>query len=128
MSLHLTLLLGQFAICRLPAGSPLPEWAARGALSSVTWTADETSVVCDQASVPAGVQADISWRALKVAGPMDFSLTGVLLSIAKPLADAGIGIFAVSTFDTDYVLVKEASLDAAVEALTTFGHTVVGPT
>jgi hypothetical protein len=58
---------------------------------------------------------------------MDFSLTGVLLSIAKPLADAGIGIFAVSTFDTDYVLVKEASLDAAVAALTRFGHTVVGP-
>ena len=125
--LHLTLLLGQFAICRLPADSPLPEWATKGLFSSVSWTTDETSVVCDRASVPAGIEADISWRAFKVAGPMDFSLTGVLLSIAKPLADAGIGIFAVSTFDTDYVLVKEASLDAAVAALTQFGHTVAGP-
>jgi uncharacterized protein len=123
--LHLTLLLGQFAICRLPACSVLPEWATEGAFSSVSWTTDETSVVCEQASVPAGIKSDAGWRAFKAAGPMDFSLKGVLLSIAKPLADAEIGIFAVSTFDTDYVLVKGASLDAAVAALTEFGHTVV---
>ncbi len=125
--LHLTLLLGQFAICRLPAGSALPEWATAGAFSTVSWTADETSVVCEQASVPAGIKSDAGWRAFKVAGPMDFSLTGILLSIAKPLADAEIGIFAVSTFDTDYVLVKETSLETAVDALTEFGHAVVRP-
>jgi hypothetical protein len=124
---HLTLLLSQLAICRLPAGSVLPEWATAGAFSSVSWTPDETSVVCEQALVPAGVESDVKWRAFKVAGPMDLGLTGVLLSIAKPLAEAGIGIFAVSTFDTDYVLVKETSLDAAVVALTEFGHTVGRP-
>ena len=123
--LHMTLLLGEFAICRLPAGSVLPEWATTGAFSSVSWTSDEISVVCEQAAVPAGVKSDAGWRAFKVAGPMDFSLTGILLSIAKPLADAEIGIFAVSTFDTDYVLVKEVSLDAVVVALTEFGHRVV---
>lgn len=125
--LHLTLLADQFAICRLPAGSALPEWSTRGAFSSVSWTTDETSVVCKQASVPAGIESDAGWRAFKVAGPMGFGLTGVLLSIAKPLADAKVGIFAVSTFDTDYVLVKEASLDAAVVALTESGHTVARP-
>jgi len=116
--LHMTLLLGEFAICRLPAGSVLPEWATTGTFSSVSWTSDETSVVCERAAVPAGVKSDAGWRAFKVAGPMDLSLTGILLSIAKPLADAEIGIFAVSTFDTDYVLVKEVSLDAVVVALT----------
>lgn len=122
--LHLTLLPGQFAICRLPAGSTLPEWATKGAFSSVSWTADETSVVCEQASVPAGIKSDAGWRAFKAAGPMDFSLTGILLSIAKPLADAEIGIFAISTFDTDYVLVKATSLEPAAAALTEFGHTI----
>jgi hypothetical protein len=125
--LHLTLLPAQFAICRLPAGSALPEWATPGALSSVSWTADETSVVCEQTSVPAGVKCDGGWRAFKVAGPMDFDLPGILLSIAKPLADAEIGILAVSTFDTDYVLVKEATFEAAVVALREYGHTVVQP-
>ena len=93
----------------------------------MSWTADETSVVCELASVPDGVTSEAGWRVFKVAGPIEFGLTGVLLSIAKPLADAGIGIFAVSTFDTDYVLVKGTSLDSAVVALTEFGHTVVRP-
>lgn len=125
MSLDLILLAEKLAVCRLPAGTPLPDWAASGVFSSVSWTPDETSVVCEQAGVPAGVQAELDWRAFRVAGAMEFTLTGILLSIAQPLADAGVGIFAVSTYDTDYVLVKEASLESAVTALTAFGHNVV---
>jgi hypothetical protein len=126
-SLDLILLPDHLAVCRLPAGAELPAWAVSGGLLSVSWTHDETSIVCSQAAVPLEVQADVGWRALKVAGPLDFSLTGILLSIAQPLAEAGIGIFAVSTYDTDYVLVKETSLGAAETALTKFDHHVIHP-
>ena len=124
MSLELTVLPDELSVCRLPTGAPAPAWAISGGLTSVTWTADETSVVCASSAVPAGVRAEAGWRALAVAGPLDFGLTGILLSIARPLADAGVGIFALSTYDTDYVLVKQPSLEAAVAALTAFGHRV----
>lgn len=125
MSRELTLLPDPLSICRLPAGIALPAWARAGGLTAVTWTTQETSIVCLAAVVPADVQADAGWRAFVVAGPLDFSLTGVLLAIAQPLADAGVSIFAVSTYDTDYVLVKEAALPAAVAALTGCGHRVI---
>ena len=125
MSLELTLLPDPLTICRLPAGTALPAWVRPGGLTAVTWTSAETSIVCLAALVPAGVQADAGWRAFRVAGPLDFSLTGVLLAIAQPLADAGVSIFALSTFDTDYVLVKESALPAAVAALTGCGHRVI---
>jgi hypothetical protein len=73
------------------------------------------------------VQTEVGWRALKVAGPLEFGLTGVLLAIATPLAHAGVGIFTVSTYDTDYVLVKDDSLHAAISALRSAGHTVIVP-
>ena len=125
MSLVLTLLPDLLAICRLPAGTALPAWVRPDGLTSVTWTSEETSIVCVATVVPANVQADAGWRAFRVAGPLDFSLTGVLLTIAQPLADAGVSIFAVSTYDTDYVLVKESALPAAVAALTGCGHRVI---
>lgn len=125
MSLHLTLLPDTLAICRLPAGSQLPDWAASASLSSVTWTPEETSVVCPAAAIPPDVQTESGWRAFVVAGPLDFGLTGILLSIARPLAGSGISIFALSTYNTDYILVKESALDAAVAALTGSGHSVV---
>jgi hypothetical protein len=125
LSLELTLLPDPLAICRLPAATALPAWARAGGLTSVTWTSAETSLVCVAALVPPDVQADAGWRAFVVAGPLDFSLTGVLLSIAQPLADAGVSIFALSTYDTDYVLVKESALPAAVAALTGCGHRVI---
>lgn len=125
MSLDLTLLPDDLAVCRLPAGTGLPDWAVSGGLTSVSWTAGETSVVCSAAVVPSDVRADHGWRAFVVAGPLDFSLTGILLSIAQPLADAGVGIFAVSTYDTDYILVKESALETALAALTACGHRVL---
>ena len=122
--LHLTLSLlpDILAVCRLPAGAVLPAWATAGAFYAVTRTADELSVVCPQQQVPAGVTCQPGWRCLQVAGPLDFALTGVLASLAQPLAEAGVPIFALSTYDTDYLLAPAASLDAALAALRSAGH------
>jgi len=128
--LELTLLPGELSICRLPPGAGVPAWAtpskveARGPLTSVSWTVEETSVVCASALVPMDVQADSGWRALEVMGPLDLSLTGTLASLAWPLAEAGVALFALSAYDTDYVLIKAASLEPAVAALTAAGHRV----
>ena len=107
--------------------SPPPDWSLAGNFFSVSVTPEETSVVCEEAWVPGGVQTDAGWCAFKVDGPLDFSLTGILLAMAAPLAEAGVGILAVSTHDTDYVLVKQDSLDTAISALRSVGHTVVLP-
>ena len=123
MDLRLALLEGRLAVCRLPPGSPPPTWAANSpGLCSWTRTRDEWSVVCAEGEVPEGVRAETGWRVFRVEGPLDFGLTGVLLSMAKPLAEAGVAIFALSTYDTDYVLVKEEKLAAAIGALEAAGH------
>ena len=113
-----------FAICRLKAQDPLPNWATNGSLFSVTRTSDELSIICPQTIVPESVLADRDWRALKVKGPLDFALVGVLAELAGLLAAAKVSIFAISTFDTDYILVKEEKLKRAVEALAIAGHQV----
>jgi hypothetical protein len=122
--LLLNLLPTRLAVCRLGAQEPLPPWP-RGELTAITRTADELSIMCAEDCVPPGIQIEAGWRALKVAGPLDFSLTGILAAIASPLAVAKISIFALSTYDTDYVLVKEAHLAAAIRVLSLAGHTVV---
>lgn len=122
----LTLLPDALAVCRLPAGTAAPAWLDGEVFVSVTRTPEETSVVCRAAIVPAGVRAEVGWRALRVAGPLDFALTGVLLALLAPLAAAGVSVFALSTFDTDYVLVREAALDGALAALRAAGHRVDG--
>jgi len=122
--LALRVLPDALAIVRLPADSAHPAWATGAALLSITRTRDELSIVCDEACVPADVVVERGWRALAVGGPLDFGLTGVLASIAAPLASAGVSIFAVSTYDTDYVLVKSEALVGAREVLTRAGHSV----
>ena len=112
------------AVCRLDADSDLPDWATAGSFFSVSRTDEEISVVCMESNVPSGVRAERGLRALKVEGPLDFSLTGILAGIAAPLADAGVSLFAISTFDTDHVLVREFVIEEAVRALTDSGHTV----
>src|SRR5215831_18043992 len=109
--LDLALIEGRFAVCRLDA-SELPP-APVGGFWSATRTPDEWSVVCEETSAPAGCRREMGWRMLRVAGPLDFALVGILASIARPLADAGVSLFAISTFDTDYVLVKEENLARA---------------
>jgi len=93
-------------------------------LSSIVRTEDELSIVCEQHLVPAQIKAERNWRAFKVQGPLEFTQVGVLAALAQPLAQAGVSIFAISTFDTDYVLVKEQSLDQAVHVLRQSGFTV----
>ena len=124
--MKLVLLPGLFAVCQLDPKAPLPAWANAGssALVSVTRTANELSIVCAQEDAPDDVRQERDWRCLMVEGPLDFSLTGVLSALLAPLADAGVSIFALSTFDTDYLLVRAAQLGLAVEALSAAGHLV----
>ena len=123
-NLALSLLPDTLAICRLTPVAPMPDWALAGSFFSIARTADELSIVCPQSDVPPGIQCDRDWRCLKVEGPLDLSLIGILASLTAPLARAGIGIFAVSTYDTDYVLVKEKCLEEAVLVLSQEGHHV----
>jgi uncharacterized protein len=123
--LELRVLPGALAVARLGPGEPVPAWASpAGALHAVVRTAGELSVVCDDAAVPAGVRAERGFRALAVAGPLDFALTGVLAALAVPLAEAGVPIFAVATYDTDYVLVGDDRLADTLAALRGAGHRV----
>src|SRR5882757_10962834 len=122
--LELTLLLERFAISRLAADAPIPEWATEGPFFSLTRTGDELSVVTELSRVPVGVQSQAGWRVLKVHGPFVLSEIGVLASLAAPLAEAKISLFAVSTFDTDYLLVASETRPAAIAALERAGHTM----
>ena len=113
----------RLAVCRLDAGRDVPAWVDRSReFTSVTRTADELSIVCAQADVPEDVPMEGPWRAFRVKGPLVMTLIGVVAALANPLKDAGISIFAISTYDTDYILVHEADFDAAVGVLTQAGH------
>ncbi len=126
VSLRLRFLPERLAIVRLAADAPIPRWASRSSRwFSITRTHDELSIVCNAAAVPEGVAREACFGAFGVEGPLDFALTGVLASLAAPLAAAKISIFAISTFDTDYVLVREESLMAASRALRTAGHKII---
>jgi hypothetical protein len=120
-ALTLRLLPGTYAVCRLPPETPDPEWA-RGEFVSITRTREELSVVCEQNCVPEGMKRQGDFACLVVAGPLDFALTGVIASLAGPLADAGISIFPLGTFDTDYLFVRRNEMERAVAALQSAGH------
>jgi hypothetical protein len=122
--LRLHLLAGRFAVCRLEGDSALPDWALRAGFVSITRTDDELSIVCAEENVPADVRAERGWLCFKVAGLFAFSEVGVLASLTEPLARAGISLFAISTFDTDYLLVKADDLSHAAETLTSAGHQI----
>lgn len=124
----LSVLPETLAVARLEPRARVPDWAGSpsGRFSSVTRTASELSIVCEASRVPGEVRAERDWRALVVAGPLDFSEVGVLAALTATLAAAEVSVFAISTFDTDYLLVRDASLTTAIEALGTVGHTVVG--
>lgn len=124
--LELSVQPGLFVVCRLRPDASLPAWFKPGPFASASWTADELSLVCMQSLLPPDteVRHEPGWRCLMLHGPIPFHCTGVLLQLLQPLAAAGVGIFAVSTFDTDYVLVKQEFLDAAVAALAGHGHRV----
>lgn len=125
--LTLTLLPDRLAVCRLDCEAEVPGWAFSNTFFSITRTEDELSIVAAEERVPPGLACEWGWVCFKVEGPIDFSLTGVLASILNPLAEAGVSIFAISTYDTDYVLVKEEKLKEAQGALKSAGHTILTP-
>ncbi len=127
--LGLDLVDARLAICRLAADMPVPDWVGLDTPGpvSVTRTTDELSLVLPQDRVPDGVPAERGWRALAVRGPLDFTLVGILAGLTAPLARAGIPVFALSTHDTDWILVREPDLAAAVAALEAAGHRVHTP-
>jgi hypothetical protein len=102
----------------------LPEWATSGHFWSATRSDAELSIVCREDDVPLDASAERGWCALELAGPLDFSLTGVVSALVAPLAEAEVPIFVLSTFETDYLLVREHDLHRSVEALAGAGHEV----
>jgi uncharacterized protein len=127
MTIHpltLFLLPETFAICQLAPGTPFPDWVQTNSFFSFTNTAEESSLVCLMESLPSVADADRDWRCFKLQGPIPFSLTGILNSITLPLAQANLGIFAISTYATDYVLVKQEDVPQALSTLTDAGHTI----
>jgi uncharacterized protein len=126
--LDLDLLPEEYAVCRLPAGSALPASLSSGpddkSVISVTWAPDEMSIICPTDRVPKEATVEASWRCLRVVGPLDLALTGILASLAGPLAAARVNIVAFSTYDTDYVLVPAVRLREAIDTLTAAGHRV----
>src|SRR6266508_3923010 len=130
--LDLELLGADYAVCRLPAGTPVPprlgELAADGAVVSVTWTPEEVSIMCPTVHAPEGATIETPWRCFRIVGPVNLALTGILASIITPLADARVNIFAFSTYDTDYLLVPSVRLTEAVAALQAAGHRISGVT
>lgn len=123
-SLELNVLPGRMAICRLEPDAELPLWAGSGVLSSLTRTGSETTVVCPEEDVPAGITCSRNWRCLRIGGVLDFSETGVLSSLTAPLAREGVPVYVLSTYSTDLILVKETDLSKAVLALKGCGHRV----
>ncbi len=109
--------LETLSICKLSPTTPLPTWASSSSFLSITKTAQELSIVCEERLIPVDTPCEKDWCYIGVVGTLDFSLTGILSSLALSLAQAKISIFAISTFDTDYVLLKRKDLSSAVDTL-----------
>lgn len=122
--LSLAILDDLYAVCRLRADENIPSWALSSSFCSLTRTPDELSIVCPQELVPEAVEAVRGWKSLKVKGRLDFASVGILSSLTSSLAQVGISIFAISTYDTDYLFVKKDDLDRGVAALRKAGHDV----
>lgn len=126
--LTLSILKSMFGICRLDSGSEIPTWVYESSFFSITKTPEELSLVCPESSIPVNipekVRTEKGWSCLKVEGPLDFGLTGILAGISRVFADNDISVFAVSTYDTDYIFVREKCLKLAVRALEEAGYEV----
>ncbi|WP_166243150.1 ACT domain-containing protein [Paenibacillus turpanensis] len=128
--MRLSLLKENYAIVKLQAGEAIPSWASEfdGGLLSITYTSDELSIVCNEDKVPIGMKnIEKTWNCLKIEGVLDFSLTGILQLLLRPLAEHKISIFAISTFNTDYLLIKSENIEKAIEVLINEGHEINKP-
>ena len=123
--MNLSLTPDRLSVCQLPPDAAIPAWAANAKpFVSITRTADELSIVCAEGLASSDVKQETGWRAFMIMAPLDFGLTGILSSVLDPLAKAGISIFALSTYNTDYILVKADKVEAATQALRAAGHRV----
>ncbi len=121
-SLKFRELPGHYTIMRLAPDAPIPAWATHGEFTSITRTTDEISIVCPEENIPPEFATGPRWICLKLEGPFPFSQTGVLLSFIEPLSNNGIPIFAISTYDTDYVLIPHEQVNRAQDLLNKAGH------
>lgn len=121
----MSLLKEKYGVCRLDKDEAIPGWAINSDFYSVAKTMDELSIVCSQDSIPNEVNCEKDWRVLKVEGPLDFSLIGILSSISTILAQESISIFAISTYDTDYILIKSDNIDKAIDVLSKENYKVI---
>jgi hypothetical protein len=122
--LILSLLPDVYAVCKLEPEHDVPEWATRNAFWSVTKTKHELSIVCSEGHVPVDIEAERGWRILQVEGPLNFSMTGVLNGLTKPLAESKISVFVLSTYLTDYLLIRNKDLESAIKILRAQGHKI----
>jgi hypothetical protein len=125
VKLKFRVLSGSFAICRLSAADPIPPWVTQGTFTSVTRTEEELSIVCLADNVPLQHKPEITWTCLKLEGPFAFSQVGILKSFIDPLVEGSISIFAIATFDTDYILLQANILDQALLSLKNAGHLLI---
>ena len=125
-SFVISVLKDSFAVCRLSAFEPLPDWILKNPLSSITRTPEEYSVVCPHEVIPEQDKftCESEWKCLKIHGPLDFSEVGIISNITSILATAQISVFVLSTYETDYILVKKMNIDKAAKALSDSGHEI----
>lgn len=122
IELEFRLIPGPFAVCRLAADAPVPQWAWNGPFSSVTRTSEELSIVCSAEDLPPDVHPVQHWICLKIEGPFALSQVGILASFIAPLAENGVPVFVIATYDTDYILIREEFWGVACDALQRAGH------
>ena len=125
--LQLSLLDKIYGICVFENDAPIPDWAAMTSFCSITRTQEELTIVCPQNIIPSDCEYDADWRCFRIDGSFDLNQIGVISSLAAPLAEAGISIFVVSSYDTDYILVKDQKVEQAVTVLSDNGHLIVRP-
>ena len=123
--LSLKILPQRMAVCRFEPTAPLPDWTGEAGFYSFTRTDAELTIVCPETYLTPGTTSETGWRCFKVQGLLDFSETGIILSLTQPLAENGVAVFVISTFDTDYFMVKEKDLAKAIDALSAKGHQVL---
>jgi len=123
-SQELVVLGRNYGICKFGAAALLPTWVDGGDFWSVSRTPEELSIVCEERLIPSGVHSEPGFSCLKVIGPLGFESVGVIASLTSALAASGISVFAISTFDTDYLLVRQTALPDAIHALREAGHVV----
>jgi len=122
--LTLKILPDRMAVCRFEPSAPLPGWIDQPGFYSITRTTEELSVVCSEGRVPPGTKSEAGWRCFQLIGPLGFSEVGIISALTQPLSENGVGVFALSTFDTDYLMVKEKDLAKTIDALAVQGHQI----